>query len=307
VIKKIRGVIVPLVTPFDEKGAIDNTATQNLVDFLIERGVHGLFPGGTTGEGPLLTTQERRALAEAVVQAAAGRVPVIIHTGAPSTAQAVELTCHAQAIGAFGAALVPPYYYQHSDEALFRHFAEVASQASGFPIYLYDNPSVTGNHLRVELIARLVEHCPNIAGMKDSSGALDTLFACATLRNGQFNTATGPDQLILAGLAMGFDACVSGDANVVPELVVSLFRAVQSDDMGTARQLHRKLEQVRLLLGDSNLALFKAMLARRGIPVGTVRPPLLPASEEKIAECWQLLCQMDLPLVPVELTARHSA
>jgi len=300
VTEKMQGVIVPLVTPFDEHGVLDRSATRQLVDFLIERGVHALFPGGTTGEGPLLTIQERRDLAETVVQAAARRVPVIIHTGAPSTAQAVELTCHAQAIGASGAALVLPYYYHHTDEALFRHFAAVASQAPGFPIYLYDNPSVTGNHVRFELVVRLVEHCPNIVGMKDSSGTLDTLFACAALRDGQFNTATGPDQLILAGLAMGLDACVAGNANVVPELVVSLYRAVQKGDMATARQLHRKLEAVRLLLGDGNLALFKAMLARRGIPVGTVRPPLLPESESKVDECWQQLCRMDLPLSPME-------
>jgi len=101
---RIRGVIVPLLTPFDRHGAIDHAAIGRLVEFLIERGVHGLFPGGTTGEGPLLSPEERRALAETVVRAADGRVPVIIHTGAITTREAVELTRHAQSCGASAAA-----------------------------------------------------------------------------------------------------------------------------------------------------------------------------------------------------------
>jgi 4-hydroxy-tetrahydrodipicolinate synthase len=290
---KIKGVIVPLLTPFDEKGRLDCEAAARLAEYLIQRGVHGLFPGGTTGEGPLLATRERRRLAQAVVQAAAGRVPVLVHTGATTTAEAVDLTRHAQGIGARGAVLVPPFYYHHSEEALFHHFAEVAKRADGFPVYLYDNPSVTGNPLTVRLVARLVESYPNIAGMKDSSGALDRLFAYSQLRGGDFNTASGPDELILAGLSMGFDACVSGDANVVPELVVALYRAATQGHLPQARGLHAKLESVRLLLGNGDLALFKAMLAKRGVPVGTVRRPFLSPSEPKVEECWRVLQQID--------------
>ena len=122
---KVKGVIVPLLTPFDEQGKVHTTATRQLIEFLIERGIHGLFPGGTTGEGPLLTIQERRQLAETVVEAVDGRVPVIVHTGAITTAETLQLTQHAQAIGAQAAAMIPPYYYHHSDEALFRHFDQL--------------------------------------------------------------------------------------------------------------------------------------------------------------------------------------
>lgn len=295
---KVKGVIVPLLTPFDAQGNIHTTATKQLIEFLIERGIHGLFPGGTTGEGPLLTIQERRQLAETVVETADGRVPVIVHTGTLTTAQALELTQHAQAIGAQAAAIVPPYYYRHSDEALFRHFQLIATQTPDFPIYLYNYP-VAGNHLSVELIARLVECCPNIVGLKDSSGTLGTLVACSSLRDGNFNTANGSDGLILAALAMGVDACVSGNANVVPELVVALYYAATEGDLGLARELQRKVDAVRQLLGDGgDLSLFKGILARRGLDVGAVRAPLLQAPEVVVTQRWQALNTLGLDLAP---------
>ena len=296
---KVKGVIVPLLTPFDEQGKIYTTATKQLIEFLIERGIHGLFPGGTTGEGPLLTIQERRQFAETVLKAAGGRVPVIVHTGAITTAEALGLTQHAQAVGAQAAAIIPPYYYHHSDEALFRHFESIATQTPDFPIYLYNYPSVAGNHLSVDLIARLVEYCPNIVGIKDSSGTLDTLAACSSLRDDNFNTANGSDGLILAAMAMGFDACVSGNANVVPELVVALYHAATEGNLELARELQSKVDAVRQLLGDGgDLSLFKGILAQRGLEVGAVRAPLLQAPEAVITQRWHAISALGLSFVP---------
>jgi 4-hydroxy-tetrahydrodipicolinate synthase len=296
---KIRGVIVPSITPFNAQGQIDPAAIKRLVDFLIERGIHGLFPGGTTGEGPLLSITERRQLAETFVAAADGRVPVIIHTGAITTADTIDLTRHAQAIGAQAAGILPPYYYHHRDEVLQRHFETVAQQVPNFPIYLYNNPLVTGNNLSTPLVTQLLERCPNIVGMKESSTSLDTLFAISSSRNGAFNTASGSDGLILVGMAMGFDACVSGNANVAPELVVALYHAASQGNLSLARELQRKLDAVRQILKDgADLSLFKGILALRGLTVGGVRLPLLPASEAVVARCWQALTALDLELIP---------
>ena len=297
---RIKGVIVPLLTPFDRHGALDNGATAGLVHFLIERGIHGLLPGGTTGEGPLLVAEERRALAETVVRAANGQVPVIIHSGAITTGEAIELTRHAQSCGAAGAALITPFYYRFSDQALFSHFVQICAAVPDFPIYLYNNPAVTGNHISAELVARLVEACPNIVGMKDSGGRLENLLRCMSLRDGAFNTASGNDGDILAALALGMDACVSGNANFVPELVVALADAASSGDLERARHLQQQLNAVRDVLEDGrDLSLFKGVLARRGLPVGDVRAPMLQAPESMIASCWQAMTALDLQLVPV--------
>lgn len=290
---RISGVIVPMLTPFDDQGVVDEAGIERLVDFLVGAGVSGLFPLGTTGEGPLMTTEERRTAANLVVRAANGRIPVIIHTGAITTAETIELTRHARDARAQAAAIVPPYFYKLSDDALFDHYVAVANAVPDFPIYLYNNPGVTPNILSTEMVFRLVDACPNITGLKDSSGALATLFASRQLLEGQFNTASGPDGLILAGQAIGLDACVSGNANFVPELVVGIVNAARQGDLETARTLQRNLDEVRRILGDgADLSLFKAMCARRGVPIGTVRLPLPRASAEKIESCWQAISNL---------------
>jgi 4-hydroxy-tetrahydrodipicolinate synthase len=287
---KIQGVIAPMLTPFDSSGQIDADGTERLVEFLVSKGIAGLFPLGTTGEGPLLSPEERQQMAEWVVRFAAGRTAVIIHTGTITTSETIALTRHAREIGADAAAVVPPYFYRLSDTALYDHFAAVARAVPDFPIYLYNNPGVTPNILTTDLVFRLADAFPNILGLKDSSGSLATLFASASLQGGAFNTASGPDGLILAAQAIGVDACVSGNANYVPELVISIYEAGRRGDFETGRTLQATLDQVREIVGDgADLSLFKAMCARRGVPVGDVRAPLLKASAEKIEACWQAL------------------
>lgn len=287
---RIQGVVVPIVTPFKPDGTLKVEALPALVDFLIECGVAGLFVGGSTGEGPLLTSEERKALCEATVAAVAGRCSVIAQTGAPTTAESIELTVHAHNAGADAAALIAPYYYTHSVKALFRHFAAVAEACEDLPLYLYNFPAVSNNWLRVELAQQLTECFPNIVGIKDSSGALENLIACTRVRNGQFNTFVGSDGLILAALAAGVDGTVSGNANVVPEIVVALHRAVASGHLEEARRWQAQLDAARALMGDGgNLALYKALLARRGVEVGSVRAPLLPVEEEAVERCWHRL------------------
>ncbi len=290
---KLQGIIVPIVTPFDQADTIDMAAIPRLVDHLIAAGVAGLFPAGTTGEGFLLTLDERRQLAEAVIAAAAGRVPVIVHTGTPTTAETIALTQHAQAAGAQAVAILPPYVYHHSDEALLRHYCTVAHSVPDLPIFLYNFPAISHNTLSSALILALRADAPNIIGMKDSSGSLETLTQVLAATNGEFNAINGGDGQALMALAMGFDGCVSGNANVVPELMVALYRAVTTGDLPQARKLQQQLNQVRVILGDGgNLSLFKAMLAKRGVTVGDVRAPLLPASAELIAAKWDELATL---------------
>lgn len=287
---RIQGVVVPILTPMKPDGALDVEALPALVNFLLERRVAGLFVGGSTGEGPLLNTGERKALCEATVAAVAGRCPVIAQTGAITTAESIELTLHARSAGASAAALIAPYYYAHSAEALFRHFAAVAEASADFPLYLYNFPAVSNNWLRVDLVRRLVERFPNIVGIKDSSGALENLIACTRLRHGRFNTFVGSDGLVLAAVASGVDGAVSGNANVVPEIVVRLHRAALAGDLTEARKWQARLDAARALMGDGgNLALYKALLARRGVELGSVRPPLLPVEEETVERCWHAL------------------
>src|SRR5919202_653682 len=173
------GVVPPLVTPFADEAAerLDHGALAALCDFLIDAGVHGLYPCGTTGENALLTTAERTAVAETVVRAARGRVPVFVHVGAAGTAETVELARHAQEIGADGVGAITPYYYAYTDDDLRRHYVAAAEAAAPLPFYLYNLPSNARNRVSPSLAAELFRDVPNVVGIKDSSGDLEALRA----------------------------------------------------------------------------------------------------------------------------------
>jgi dihydrodipicolinate synthase/N-acetylneuraminate lyase len=292
---QLKGVIVPIVTPFDSAGKLDVAAVRPLVDYLIGGGVAGLYPGGTTGEGFLLSLGERRELAEAVVKASGGRVPVIVQTGCITTAETVELTQHARSIGADGAAMIPPYVYRHSDTALLDHYTAVALSVPELPLLLYNFPAISNNTLTVDLVLKLREHAPNIVGMKDSSGSLEMLAHLKAATGDTFLAFNGGDGQVLASAAMGLDGCVSGNGNVVPEMMVALYTAAARGDMVQARAWQRQVNQVRDLLGDGgDLSLFKQMLARRGIPVGDVRAPLRKALPAVVEQRWQALAALGI-------------
>jgi 4-hydroxy-tetrahydrodipicolinate synthase len=298
----LRGVFVPLVTPFAPSGDVDELALQRLVDYLIDAGVHGLFVGGTTGEFPLLSTTERQRIAQIVVVHAAGRLPVVVQSGAPSTREAIALSQHAQDVGASAVAVVAPYFFPLSDEALVEHYVAVSAAVPDFPVILYNIPQRTGNAMLPRVAAEIVHRCPNVVGIKDSSGNLSQTLEYCTLKPG-LQVAQGADGLLVAGLAMGIEATVSGNANVVPELAVAVFDAWWRGDPAAARAAQLHMNAARYALRDGfDLSLFKRVLARRGVDVGDVRSPLRPASEAEVDTALAALEAAAVDLRPRELT-----
>jgi 4-hydroxy-tetrahydrodipicolinate synthase len=293
----IKGVITPTVTPFDDTGAVNADAIQPLVEYLIGHGIKGIYPLGTTGEGALLSIEERKLVAEATVKAVDGAVPVIIHTGAITTRDTLELAQHARDIGADATALITPYYFQYTDEELEQHFSTIADALPDFPIYLYKFPGVTGNTISLELVTRLANKHENIIGLKDSSGDLQTLFNTNHLHDGQFNTAMGPDELIVAGLSMGIDASVSGHSNLVPEVVVSLYNETVAGNLEEAQRHQHTLNAVRNILQSGTwLSVVKGLMNQRGLSVGGVRRPLLTTSDNVIQACVKKFDELGVSL-----------
>ncbi|MDQ3811998.1 MAG: dihydrodipicolinate synthase family protein [Chloroflexota bacterium] len=292
----LRGVFVPLVTPFGPSGELDEGALEHLLEFLIEAGVHGLFVGGTTGEFPLLRPSERKRMAEVVTAGSAARVPVVVQSGAAATRDAIDLTRHARDIGATAAAVVAPYFFPLADDALIDHYVAVCSAVPEFPILLYNIPQRTGNALLPAIAAEIVRRCPNVVGIKDSSGNLSQTIQYRAAGAG-FQVAQGADGLLVAGLAMGIQATVSGNANVFPELAVAVFEAWWRGDQEGARAAQERLDRVRHALRDGlDLSLFKRVLARRGYPVGDVRSPLPRASQAEVDEAVAAIQAASIPL-----------
>ena len=295
--KPIQGVICPIVTPLKDNGDINPAMLKPLVDYLIDRGIAGIYPLGSTGEGPLFSAAERQAIAAATVEAVAGRVPVIIHTGAMTTRETIDLTCHARDIGADAASVITPWYFTHSEAALEAHYRSVMEAVPGFPVWLYNLPNFANNTLSAALVTRLARDYDNCVGLKDSSGDLLAMLAVNHLQAGAFNTAIGPDNLILAGLAMGLDCSVSGNSNHCPELLVGIHAAFHAGDLAQAQALQKQLIAASDIIGRAGwLTISKGILAHRGLPVGGVRPPMFRADDEAVRACIAQLTALKVDL-----------
>ncbi len=291
----IEGVVPPLLTPMNEAQEIDLGALEQHVRWLVENGVHGLMPCGTTGEGPLLTINERKQVLEAVMKASAGRAPVLPHVGAAATREAIELARHAAAVGVAAVSAVSPFYYRLSDEAQVEHFRRIAEAVPDTPVFLYNIPQNSGNSISVAVAEAVIRLCPNVIGIKDSSGSLDNLRSYTKLREGSFQVACGSDGLVLAALEAGAQASISGNANVFPQVVVDLYTAYRQGDLDRARKQQALLDQVRTALGDGgSLSLLKRALELRGLTGGCVRSPLPEAGDRLIADAQAKLRDADL-------------
>jgi len=282
-----RGLVDPLLTPLTEDGeSLDIPALETLTEFLIRSGVQGLTTCGTTGEFALLRHSERQQVTEVVVKKAAGRVPVVAQTGAITSAETIALTRHARECGADAASVVTPYFYGLTDAALVAHYLAVASAVPDFPLFLYNIPQRAGNNLSPAVVAEITRGCPNVMGIKDSSGNLGQLAQERMMVNRRFYTLVGSDHLILAGMANGADGAVAGNANVFPEPFVALFKALADGDWAAAGAFQDKVTTGAGILGNAvDLSLFKGVLRRRGLETGPVRRPLLTASEQEIDRC----------------------
>jgi 4-hydroxy-tetrahydrodipicolinate synthase len=282
-----KGLVVPLLTPLTADGEnLDIPALETLTEFLIRSGVQGLTTCGTTGEFALLRHSERQQVTEVVVKKAAGRVPVVAQTGAITSAETIALTRHARECGADAASVVTPYFYGLTDAALVAHYLAVASAVPDFPLFLYNIPQRAGNNLSPAVVAEITRGCPNVMGIKDSSGNLGQLAQERMMVNRRFYTLVGSDHLILAGMANGADGAVAGNANVFPEPFVALFKALADGDWAAAGAFQDKVTTGAGILGNAvDLSLFKGVLRRRGLETGPVRRPLLTASEQEIDRC----------------------
>lgn len=286
---QLKGIIPAVLTPFQNE-EVDYDTLARYVDWLISHGVHGLFPAGTNGEGLLLTVEERKKVAAAVVAAAKNRVPVLIHSGAITTLETIELTRHARDIGAAGAGVVAPFYFPHDDACLEEHFVAVAQAVPDFPIYLYNIPGNAKNDIKPKVAAAIANRCPNVVGIKDSSKDLGRLQDYIAALGPKFTAIVGTDALVYPALLMGGAGVVSAVANVFPEYMVSLYNAAIAGDHTKAKELQYFANKLRdaLKIGPY-ISPYKKALEYRGFVFGSVRRPLQEMTTEEAVKMRKAL------------------
>ncbi|MEE9238907.1 MAG: 4-hydroxy-tetrahydrodipicolinate synthase [Thermodesulfobacteriota bacterium] len=235
----IHGSMVAIVTPF-RNGKIDEKALKDLIEFQIENGTHGIVPCGTTGESPTLSHEEHEYVIELTVNAVNKRVPVIAGTGSNSTKEAIRLTRFAKEIGADATLLVVPYYNKPTQEGLYLHFKQIATQVD-IPIILYNIPGRTGVNMTPETIARLAGDFKNIIGVKEATGSIPQASKILHLCSKDFLLLSGEDSINLPLLAIGGRGFITVTANIAPKDVADLYNHFNNGEFEKARDLHYKL------------------------------------------------------------------
>jgi 4-hydroxy-tetrahydrodipicolinate synthase len=284
------GVLPALITPFTEDGnALDADALAAGVERLIGAGVGGLVPGGSTGEFTTLSTAERRQLAEVTVEAAAGRVPVVVGTGALSTRETVELSVHAEQAGAAAVMVVPPFYDALRFQELQAHFQAVADAIS-IPIMYYNLPSATG----VTLTAEQLRALPGVTCLKDTGG--DASAAQELIQGDGPTLLNGWDTHTFIALASGVRAVVWGTASIIPEQCVELHRLLIDDiDLPAARELWARIWPLcQFLESVPYSAGVKAGARLTGFTTGPLRAPLRELDEDAQRELAAIVEQATL-------------
>jgi 4-hydroxy-tetrahydrodipicolinate synthase len=278
------GVWVALVTPF-KNGAVDEPAMQKLVQDLVDRGVHGFVPLGTTGESPTVSAAERKRIISLCVEAA-GDASVAPGCGANSTAHTVEMVREAEALGAAGAMVVVPYYNKPTQEGLLAHYRAV-SAATELPLMIYNIPSRTGANMLPETIEKLAD-LPNICGVKEATGNLEQIGDLCSRVEGRLNVLSGDDNLTLPILSVGGEGVVSVVANLFPEPLVEMVDSFWRDNPARALVLHRRVALLaKAMFIETNPAPIKAALWMEGKIQNELRLPLVPVkneTREKIAQ-----------------------
>ncbi|MEX2015065.1 MAG: dihydrodipicolinate synthase family protein [Candidatus Hydrogenedentales bacterium] len=271
---KLPGIMPAMVTPFTKGGkSVDYEKACAVAEDLVKRGAHGLYVAGTTGEGMLMTTEERKKLLEEVVRCVGKKCNVVAQTGCIDTATTIDLSRHAFEAGAKAVGVVAPYFYGYDEEALKGHYRAIA-RAAGGPVLLYDIPSCTGNELSVDLIVELVESEENIIGMKESHRDIIKFNQLAMRLPKHFNLINGCDEYSYQAYLSGGTGSVSGTANVVLELILGVYENVQKKDLKKAAEFQGRLNQACAVLAYGRLiARFKEGARLRGVDAGYVRPP----------------------------------
>jgi len=290
------GVIAAIVTSLkDEGGKIDTEAMRSYCDFIVQKGVQGLFVGGTTGEGPLLSLQERKSIAETVVDQVKGKTRLIIQTGCITTDETIELTRYSRSVGADAAGIVLPYFYHLDDDALFKHFFKIANAVPGFPLFIYNIPQCTCNNLSPRLFEKLLEKIESLVGIKTSNPDIFQIQEYVRVAEDRCSVFVGCDGLILAGLSAGVRGIVSGNASAFPEPFIRIYQAFERGELEKAREYQLFIDKLRNVLGDGRyIASFKKSLGFRGIKVGSVREPNREFSAEETAKLRESLRELGL-------------
>ena len=297
---KYKGIYPAFYACYDDEGEFSAERTKALVNFLIEKGVSGLYVGGSSGECIYLSVEERMRTLEAVMEEARGRIKIIAHVACNNTRDSITLARHAHSLGVDAIAAIPPIYFRLPEKAIAKYWNDISEAAPGTDFIIYNIPQLAGVSLTLSLLDEMLKN-PCVKGVKNSSMPIQDIQMF--LRQGRMNgreltVFNGSDEQFVGGRLIGAQAGIGGTYAVMPELFVKMDEAVDKGEFETAQKLQNAADEViyTMCSAKGNMyAVAKAVLEKRiGIPFGGVRAPLLnlcEGDEAVVEKAYALICE----------------
>ncbi|MDH7593215.1 MAG: 4-hydroxy-tetrahydrodipicolinate synthase [Methanomicrobiales archaeon] len=296
------GVYPAIITPFlrNDSRDVDYDGLRRNIRYLLEKGVHGVVPCGSTGESATLTFDEHEKVIETTLDEVDGKVPVLAGTGSNNTAEAVTLTKAAKDLGADGVLVISPYYNKPNRSGLIKHYTKLADL--DIPVVMYNVPGRTGQNLAVDVVVELAKH-PNIVGIKEASqgfcgsgdaGIVQISRIIEETRDEDFRVISGDDGITFPILALGGAGVISVAANVLPAPMVAMYEQFRAGQFNRARDLHFTLSPLfRAMFIDTNPITVKKAMELKGLAGGPPRLPLDELDAEKTKKLEKVLASYD--------------
>ena len=272
-----RGIFTALVTPF-KNGSLDEEAYKSFIDFQINSGIHGLVPVGTTGESPTVSHDEHKYAVEICIDQTSKRVPVIAGTGSNNTAEAVELTNHAEENGADAALIVTPYYNKPNQEGLYAHYNSICNN-SNIPIIIYNIPGRSIVDMNIETMNKLFQ-LKNIIGVKDATSDIPRVHFTKKIIGEDFNQLSGEDATTLAYMTYGGHGSISVTSNIAPKLSAKFMNLCLDRKYQEASEVNDKLMKLHACLFlEPSPGPVKYAAEKLGLMSGELRLPLVEITQ----------------------------
>lgn len=279
---KYRGILPAFFACYDEEGNISPERVETLSKYYLDIGVKGLYVGGSSGECIYQTVEERKLVLEHVMKAVGGKMTIIAHIAAPSTAASIELAQHAEELGVDALAAIPPLYYRLPEHAIEKYWADIVG-ATDLDFFIYNIPSTTGYSLSPELFQKMLAH-PQVIGVKNSSAPVQDIYLLRAAQTRDTIIFNGVDEQYLGGRIMGADGGIGSTYGVMPKLYIELDKAFIAQDIKLAQKIQESINKIifKILNCDGNLydIMKKVLEHKEGMKLGNVREPLPVASPE---------------------------
>ncbi len=284
-LEKYKGIIPAFYACYDDNGDVSVEGTKQLVEFLIEKGVKGLYVGGSSGECIYLTVEERKKTLEAVMEAAKGRITIIAHVACNNTRESCELARHAESLGVDAIATIPPIYFKLPERAIAKYWNDISAAAPNTDYIIYNIPQLAGVSLTLSLFDEMLKN-PRVIGVKNSSMPIQDIQMFrrqAAMAGKEVIVFNGPDEQFVGGRLIGAEGGIGGTYAVMPELFVKLNEMLKAGDFADAGKLQDDINEVIYTMCSTKgnmYATAKAALKKRaGLELGGVREPLLNLEE----------------------------